>query len=882
VGPYQVVLLLGRGMSEVYRATDTRLGRDVALKVVGEAFGAHGPALERFEREARLAASLSHPNVVALYDVGVHDRQPYFVTELLQGQTLRERLTQGSVPVPTALEWTVQAAQGLAAVHERGIVHRDLKPENLFITRLGQVKLLDFGIAKIVEAAQEAAVPRGLNEETRSPMGGNTTTGTVVGTPGYMAPEQVQGQHADVRADVFSLGAVLHEMLTGHRAFPGSSLVEAGYAILHAEPEPLGPEVPGPVVQVVRRCLEKEPARRFQNVHELVEALRAAGGSTPLPANAATLSAPFRRRMSLRRRLLPVWIFAALALVVGALVLHRSWRDDAFWRNPLENARFQALTDSEEPERFATISPDGKLVAFLSARDGPMDVWLQRLGSGEAVNATRGRVPEIAFNRGVRMLRFSPEGDLIALWLAKSDRLKRPIETWAIPVLRGEPRRFRSGIAEVDWSPDGRQRVFHGTVDKDPTFVEGSEGDARQIFETERKEKHAHFQTWSPDGQFIYFVRGEIPNGGPQDIWRIRPSGGEPERITFHDSQVTHPTFLDRSTLLYLATAPDGEGPFIYGIDVNRRVPHRLSSGVTTYASLAASAEGRRLVVTTAQLRTSLWRAPVGEHSSSAADVTRVKLPTAQGRWPRLGPDFLLYVSSSGGTDRLWKIAGDTSTELWTSPGPRILGPPAISPAGDRIAFSTGDGSRRRLLVMNMDGTGLSTITGRVALRGGPAWAPDAKSLVTAADEGGGPHLVRIDAATGEVTRLVEEYALDPAWAPGGDFLVYSGPDVGTMFPVRAVTDTGQPHPLPELQLNRGARRFRFFPGQTALVVMSGDIEHKELVMRDLASGGGRPLTNFGRDILMDDFDLSPDGRSLVFERVQERSDIVLIERAAR
>jgi len=165
-----VVALLGRGMSEVYRATDTRLGRDVALKVVGEALGTHGPALERFEREARLAASLSHPNVVALYDVGVHDGQPYFVTELLHGQTLRERLNVGAIPVPVALEWAVQTAQGLAAVHECGIVHRDLKPENLFITSMGQVKLLDFGIAKIVEAAREVSAPRGLTGGEPEPL----------------------------------------------------------------------------------------------------------------------------------------------------------------------------------------------------------------------------------------------------------------------------------------------------------------------------------------------------------------------------------------------------------------------------------------------------------------------------------------------------------------------------------------------------------------------------------------------------------------------------------------------------------------------------------------------------------------------------------------
>src|SRR5450631_457818 len=247
-------------MAEVYRARDTRLGRDVALKVVSEALGADTAFLERFEREAKLAASLTHPNVVALFDVGVHDGKPYFVTELLQGETLRDRLAKGPPPLSTALEWAAQMAQGLAAAHEHGIAHRDLKPENVFISRDGHVKLLDFGIAKLVEAAQ-GATPHGLMEQTLSPSGGSTGTGMVLGTPGYMSPEQVRGEAVDERTDVFSLGAVLYEMLSGHRAFPAGPVVESGFAILHNEPEPLPSNIPAQVAQVMQRCLEKDAGR---------------------------------------------------------------------------------------------------------------------------------------------------------------------------------------------------------------------------------------------------------------------------------------------------------------------------------------------------------------------------------------------------------------------------------------------------------------------------------------------------------------------------------------------------------------------------------------------------------------------------------------------
>jgi serine/threonine protein kinase/tetratricopeptide (TPR) repeat protein len=314
VGPYEVVALLGAGgMAEVYRAKDTRLGREVAIKVMSEALGGEGPLLERFEREARLASSLNHPNVVALYDVGLQDGKPYFVTELLQGESLRDRLTKGPIPLATALEWGAQIAQGLAAAHERGIVHRDLKPENVFVTRDGHVKVIDFGIAKLIEGARETA-PHGLMDQTVSPSGGSTGTGMVLGTPGYMSPEQVRGDPIDARTDFFSLGAVLYEILSGHRAFPAGPVVESGYAILHAEPEALPATIPAPVSQVVRRCLEKDPGRRFHSADDLAFNLELLRNPTGLTTPAIQPSPTRRRR---RWWWLAIPCAAALLVAVG-------------------------------------------------------------------------------------------------------------------------------------------------------------------------------------------------------------------------------------------------------------------------------------------------------------------------------------------------------------------------------------------------------------------------------------------------------------------------------------------------------------------------------------------------------------------------------------
>ena len=283
VGPYEVLSTLGTGgMGEVYRARDTRLGRDIALKVVNEAFAADSELVRRFEQEARLAGSLNHPNLVAVYDFGIHEGAPYFITELLKGETLRERLARGRLPVDTALDWGTQLAQGLAAAHARGIVHRDVKPGNIFITADGHVKLLDFGIAKLAEQSHGEG-PHGLLDKTVTSTGGGTRTGAIVGTPAYMAPEQVRGESVDARTDIFGLGTVLYEVLSGRRPFPGGSLVESGHAILNEEPPPLDNVAPA-IAQLVRCCLAKDPEARIQSTRDLAFALDMVRGDFGIPA----------------------------------------------------------------------------------------------------------------------------------------------------------------------------------------------------------------------------------------------------------------------------------------------------------------------------------------------------------------------------------------------------------------------------------------------------------------------------------------------------------------------------------------------------------------------------------------------------------------------
>ncbi len=578
------------------------------------------------------------------------------------------------------------------------------------------------------------------------------------------------------------------------------------------------------------------------------------------------------------------WILVSLAVAVGLLVGAILWfrKTEYFWQTPIANARFQTVTDFGGAEQSAAISRDGQFVAFLSDRDGKTDVWVTQIGSGQFHNLTHGSAPEL-LNPLLRNLAFSPDGSLVTFWARKHDGSSGggDISVWAVPTLGGEAKPYLEGVAEYDWSRDGSRLVYHTPGPGDPTFV--SEGPRRSegkpIF-TAPAGLHAHFQLWAPDAAYIYFVQGSLPD--KLDIWRIPPIGGTPERITSHNGRVTHPVLLDRRTLMYLASDPDGSGPWLYSMDVERRIPHRLTAGLDRYTSLAASADSRRLVVTLASPKKTLWRLRIADSPAETSTATPIPLSTTTGSSPRLGPNYILYVSATGTRESIWKFADGTGTELWSGEGTSVFGGPAISADGRYIAFSVRQKGKPLLYTMQADGTNARVVADALDLQGAPAWAPDGQSLTSAANDHGVPHLFRIPLDGRPPTPLVQEDSTDPAWAPDGRFVIYSGPDIGTTFSVKAVTADGAPHSLPPLTLTRGARHLALLPGGRSLVLLRGEIQHKNLWLIDLETGTERPLTNVSPDFDIRDFDISQDGREVVLERVQERSEVVLLELPGR
>ena len=489
---------------------------------------------------------------------------------------------------------------------------------------------------------------------------------------------------------------------------------------------------------------------------------------------------------------------AGVALAIGAGVWLRE--TEFFWRSPIADAQFQRVTDFDGVEQAAAVSRDGRFVAFLSDRDGQMDVWVTQVGSGQFHNLTRGGAAELV-NPSVRLLGFSPDGSFVTFWVRRPDGSQGgAIGIWAVSTLGGQPRPYLEGVAESDWSSDGARLVYHTPGPGDPMFVTDASrrSEGRRIF-TAPAGLHGHFPLWAPDGRFIYFVEGSLPD--QLDIWRISPDGGPAERITSHNGRVSHPVLLNRRTLVYLASDPDGSGPWLHSLDVERRIPHRLSSGVDRYTSLAASADGRRLVATVASPKRTLWRVPIGDAPAGVSTAVRISLTTGTGVLSATWSGLSSLCRSrryeqrehleAGGRSGDRAVDGSGSANLRRpghhprrAPG-RVLGPaaradPVVRDAGrrheraDRRRFARAAGRSRMGAGRSID-----------HFRG--------RSIAVT------PHLFRVPVDGGAPSPFVDEYSIDPAWAPDGRFVVYSGPDIGTTFSVQAVTTEAAPHPLPAL-----------------------------------------------------------------------------------
>ena len=853
---YEIVGWLGAGgMGEVYRARDPRLGREVAIKLIPDTFATDTNRLHRFEQEARAAGQLNHPNILAVYDIGQHAGAPYIVSELLEGESLRSRLLSGALPSRKAIDYARQIAEGLAAAHERNIVHRDVKPDNLFITKDGRIKILDFGIAKLTRPGDDAMQHTGLPTETEA--------GVVVGTAGYMSPEQVRGEAVDPRSDIFSFGTVFYEMLSGRPAFARETAPETMTAVLKEDPPALrAPDLSPSLARIVSRCLEKTREMRFQSARDLAFGLEMLSetAATALPS-----AAPTPRRWGVD---LATAIVVLSLLVAGAIWMTRAGTAPSI-DNLLAKATFTPFTNFEGSELDAAISPDGRFVAFLSDRDGPYHLWLKQIGTGAFQDLT----PDAADQRDQgpnRSVGFSADGSEI--WGHGGNRLRLR------PLTGGPARAFLTDNAvNVAWSPDGSQLVYFAFAAGDPMFIaDRTGGNARQILVSDPGD-HNHFPVWSQDGQWIYYTHG-IQAVDELDIWRIPAAGGTPEQLTNESSDKRYVTPIDANTLLFVAPGPDRTGPWLWALDVKGRAAHRVSVGLERYLSVAASADGRRLVAAVANQTATLWSVPVLDRPVEERDVSPYRMPTGRALAPRFGSDSLFFLSSSGPGDGLWRLQNDKAVEIWKGSDEPLVESPAVSPLGDRVTVVLKRNSKLQLTLVSADGAAHRSFAQAINVRGTSTWSPDAKWIATGGSDAQGAGLFKVPVDGGDPVRLVKGPADNPVWSPDGNLIIYEGQQTA-YAPLQAVRPDGSPAALPVIRVpSGGGGHFRFLPSGKGLVYLLGPSGNHNFWLLDLDSMKSRQLSRLSSPATINTFDITPDGSRIVFDRVRENADIRLID----
>jgi Tol biopolymer transport system component/tRNA A-37 threonylcarbamoyl transferase component Bud32 len=858
LGVFEILAPLGAGgMGEVYRARDPKLNRDVAIKILPEALAADPAALARFEREAQAVAALSHPNILSIHDFGVEQGAPYAVMELLEGQTLREHLREGAVPRRKAVSYALQIAAGLAAAHARGITHRDLKPENVFVTRDGQVKILDFGLAKPrPDAASGASVA--LTGRV------DTTPGTVLGTAGYMAPEQVRGQEVDHRADIFALGAVLYELLAGRRAFQGTTPADTMSAILKEDPPELTTTATGPVApaldRIVRRCLEKNPDERFQSARDVAFALEAISGAGSDSGLAAALPAPAAAIRLSRARL---GLIAAVAIAfVGAAVVgaYLAGARATGWGVP----HVARLTFDRGTLRTARFTPDGRTVVYGAAWNGePLAVFQTRLGSPES-----SRLP-------------LPAGDVLAV--------------------------SSSGEMAISVGQRFNNHVGDGTLARTPPV--GSS--YKEVLE------HVTYADWSPDGKTLAVVtrvggkvRLEYPMGhvlyettGYISHPRVSPSG---DAIAFLD----HPVYDDNRGTVALVTlngekktltrewageyglawAPGGDEIWFTAGDSERQPlsavtrAGRLREVWSPLASVILfdiAPDGRVLLAAITERMESYWLGPgdAGEREISWMSLSVPRDVAANGR-------SVLLTRYDEGAGRDYEVGLrrlDEPSAVRLGPGEAVQ----LSPDGTRalaIVYSaprqllvhpTGVGETRRLTAAGFDYLGAG-------------WHPDGRRVVFVAERQGQPLSAYIQDAAGDApTRLGIE--LDRlavrirSWtsllmSPDGKWFTGRGGP-----PTLVALDGNQTRTLPTLGDSDVPIGWTA-DGRGLFVRRDGSTDRAVQIARvDLASGAIEP---FREIVLRDRVGLTtrpnclvtPDGRTVVYSTRRVLTDLYLVE----
>lgn len=787
---YRIVERIGAGgMGEVYRATDTRLGRDVAIKILPSSVSRDEDRMARFQREARTLAALNHPNIAAIYGLEEAGALRFLVLEFVPGNAL-----VGPLPVEEALALLLQVAEALEASHEKGIVHRDLKPANIRVTPDGKVKVLDFGLAKTMEGS--------AYDSSQSPTldAGETREGSILGTAAYMSPEQARGRTTDRRTDIWSFGCVLYEILTGQKAFAGETASDSVASILRSEPnwDALPPDTPPRIRDLLRRCLQKDPMLRKRDMGdarlEIAEALMDLA-HPPEKAQPAAIAQPHRATSSAAR-----WALAgllALAAAGGAWWL-RGWAlpDATPARAPVAVHR---VTEFVGMEQHPAVSPDGKSIAFVADANGYQQIWIRLLAGGAPLQVTR--------DPGHHLYpRWSPDSASL-IYFVLSDAGETEGTLWEISALGGAPRRIGGSLGGADISHDGKKLAFFRFHEgQSELAVAGRDASNPQaVAKLPARLSHAS-PRWSPDDRWIGYQSGF---GFGHDLFVVSAEGGEPRRLThdavwvagfawLRDSSGIVFSSIRGSIVLYLPVFN------LWQASLEKQEPVQLTFGEISYQHPDLGLLGD-LTASRLQRRFDIWKFPTGgsaqENTNRGVRITR---QTGHVQTPSVAPDEreVVYLSDGGSHSNLWvmNLESGQVRQLTNEQDPTMaVGVPVWSPDGKYIThFRRARGAfQGEQWVVNADGTNAR----RIAKDGGwGAWTPDSKWIYWGSAAPGEPnrlHKGRVEGGASVVVR--EDDAQGPSLAADGTLYyarALAGVNAVSHYEVRAARPENGPSRL--------------------------------------------------------------------------------------
>ena len=851
LGPYEILSPLGAGgMGEVYRAKDSRLAREVAIKVLPASFSNDADRLRRFEQEAKAAGLLNHPNITAVYDIGSHEGAPYVVSELLEGETLRAALAGGRLSPRKSIDYALQMAHGLAAAHEKGIVHRDLKPENLFVTKDGRLKILDFGLAKLTHAEE------GSGEKTNLPTAAaGTEPGVVLGTLGYMAPEQVRGRQADVRSDIFSFGAILYEMLSGKRAFHGDSAADTMSAILREDPPELSltnQSLPAGLERIVRHCLEKNPEQRFHSAHDLAFDLESLSGLSTPGARPVTVKPGPSRRGPLGAAAVAV---LAAAIVASFLAGRRAER-----RSAPAGPSFSQLTFRQQPIFNARFAPDGKTIVFSAATKGNTpEIFSLR---PDSLGATARGLP------GVHLLAISSKGELAVLTRARYLGHNLFDGTLArMPLEGAAPREILEGVREADWSPDGNElAVIRDVNGKDRLeFPVG-----KVLCEASGYLSDLRF---SPKGDRIAFFEHAIKYDDRGLVAVVDLSGKKTvlsEGYWGEEGLAWEPH--GEEVLFSAGTAYNNFKIYAVTLSGRRRVASDSAGGLTIHDAGA----GGKWLVTRDDFFRRMFVLPPGdkdERELSWLDLSEPIALSADGK-------TLLFTEESGsigvnyavclrGTDGSAVVRLGEGTAQDLSPDGKWALAVVPSSPHQLVLYPTGAGEKRR-----MESGGLVSYDSA-------QFFPDGRRLlVCGAETGRAVRCYIQDIAGGKPRPLTPDGMSQGFVSPdGASILVRSGGGALLLFPSAGGEPRSVPGTTPE------DRVLRWGADGRSLVLYSGSQVPVRSERLDLATGRREPLRTFGNPetagaLRIGTFALNNDGKSYAYSYGYQLSHLFVVEGA--